>query len=336
MINNGKIRTFDMRRDLDALHQLLQVCFTDELARRGGDFYEELRSARRLMSFLTILGWFSDSFRHLHDGFVWEEQGRMVATVFVQKAINEKKRWEIGKVATHPDYRRRGLARKLLVHAIEHAQAHGAEACILYVLADNTPAYNLYRSLGFVHYDSISELKLETLPEVQARPADGYTLRPMKLDEGQARYELTLRETPQDVQAFLPINRAHYHLSAPQRRILVPLLMRLQRSDGYLWAAEQDGQVVGYMRLEAHHTPETLHHLILKLDPAHRAALAEPMLTLALATLQKYPRENTLISVRTAYTDLLKLLKQYGFVEIETQHWLGLKSNQGSPGETIR
>ena len=49
------------------------------------------------------------------------------------------------------------------------------------------------------------------------------------------------------------------------------------------------------------------------------------MLTLALETLQEHAEGNTLITVRTANTDLVDLLEQYGFVEIETQHWLGAK-----------
>jgi GNAT superfamily N-acetyltransferase len=245
-----------------------------------------------------------------------------VATVFTQKT-RDKAHWEIGKVATHPDYRRRGLARHLITHAIEHAQTHGAEICVLYVLAENTPAYNLYRSLGFVHYDSLTELSLETLPEVQASPLNGYTLRPMKTDEGQARYEVTVRETPQNVQDFLPIRQDSYYISTITR-LAVPLLTRLQRLDNHLWAAEHNGQVVGYMNVEAHRA-QTPHRLILRLAPAHRAALAEPMLALALQTLQGYPRENVLMSVRTDYADLLDLVKSHGFVEIEAQHWLGLK-----------
>jgi ribosomal protein S18 acetylase RimI-like enzyme len=322
MTDNINIRTFDMRRDMEQLSQLTQICFADELALRGGDFYEQLRSMRRVMPLITALGWFSENFRHLFDGFVIEDKGRIVATVFAQKT-RDKTQWEIGKVATHPDYRRRGLARRLISHTIEHARAHGAEICTLYVLAENTPAYNLYRSLGFVHYDSLTELSLNTLPEVQASPLNGYTLRPMKTDEGQARYEVTVRETPQAVQDFLPIREQSYRVSTLPR-LALPLFMRLQRIDSYLRAFEHDGQVVGYTHLEAHRD-KTSHRLTLRVAPAHRAALAEPMLTLALQTLQEYPRENVLFSMRTDYTDLLDLVKSYGFVEIETQHWLGLK-----------
>jgi hypothetical protein len=146
----------------------------------------------------------------------------------------------------------------------------------------------------------------------------------MTIGEWRARYELALQETPRDVQAFLPVTEAQYHLSKLVRMV-VPLLMRLQRLKSHPWAVEYEGQVVGYMHLYASRTARTPHELKLLVAPAHRAELAEPMLTLALETLQELPEGNTLITVRTAHTDLVDLLEQYGFVEIETQHWLGAK-----------
>jgi ribosomal protein S18 acetylase RimI-like enzyme len=321
---SGKIKAFDIYKDLDALNELWETCFADELARRGGDIGEELRSLRRMMPLLSVLNWFSDGFRHLLDGFVWEEQGRIVSALLIQKEGNDKTRWEIGGVATLPDYRRRGLARKLISHAMDYARSHGGQICTLYVLAENTPAYNLYRSLGFVHYDSMTEFKLEMLPKEMAQPADGYTLRPMKVSEWQARYEVTLRETPQQVQDFMPVNLSRYRLSKLQQ-VIIPLLMRLQNTDSHSWAVEKNGQMVGYMHLAANRTGKANHSLRLKIDPDHRAALAGPMLTLALQRLQQYPRANTLITARTACSDMLDLLKKYGFIAIETQHWLGAK-----------
>jgi ribosomal protein S18 acetylase RimI-like enzyme len=209
---------------------------------------------------------------------------------------------------------------------MEHARAHGAEICILDVRADNSPAYNLYRSLGFTHYDSTTELKLEELPVVQTRLADGYSLRPLKFSDWQIRYDIAVRDTPPEVQAFLPVSEAQYRVSTFQR-LVAPLLIHLQRVDAHRWAAERDGQLAGYVRLFARRSARITHALQLTIDPAHRATLAETLLTLALETLQKYPRQNVLISTRTAYTDLLALLKQYGFVEFETMHRLGAKLN---------
>jgi len=257
-------------------------------------------------------------------GFVCREDGRIVATVSVQQQGNDERTWEVAAVATHPDYRRRGLARQLVTFVMNFAYANGAQTCVLNVLAENQPAYNLYLDLGFVHYDSITEFKLEQLPTLTAKPTDGYTLRPMKITEWWARFEITRLEIPAEVQRFLPVTEDRFRQSTLQR-LVVPLFMRLQGVDNHFWAAEKEGQVVGYLHLSANRSPQIPHNLKLRIDPAHRERLAEPMLTLALELLQPYPRENLLLSVRTDLTDMLELLQRYHFQPIETQHWLGAK-----------
>lgn len=51
-------------------------------------------------------------------------------------------------VAVHPDFRRQGLARRVLGAAAAWAAAQGAETAWLQVSADNHPAVALYRQLG--------------------------------------------------------------------------------------------------------------------------------------------------------------------------------------------
>lgn len=328
MTVSGEIRQLDIRRDLDGLSELLQTAFSGDLAARGSDLREELGQLRRLIPLVALLGRLSPSFRHVFDGFVWEDRGRIVASVMVKPQGNDMTRWYIDGVATHADYRRQGLARRLVTQAMEHARAHGAEVCTLDVRAENLPAYALYLSLGFVHYDGITEFKLEKLPAVQATSAKGYTLRPMTLGEWKPRYELIVRETPPEVQSFLPVSQARYRISAVQR-MMVPLLMRLQRVETLRWAAERDGEIVGYAGLFAQRRAKTNHELKLLIAPDHRTALAEPLLTLALESLQRYSPQTVLVRVRTAYEDLITLLKRYGFIMIESSHRLGIKLGSG-------
>jgi N-acetylglutamate synthase-like GNAT family acetyltransferase len=318
------MRPLDLRQDLDELTTLLAACFSGDLTSRGRRFREQLISARQTVSLLSLLGRFSDTFRHQSGGFVWQEQGRAVAMVTVHREGPDKTRWTIGSLATHPDYRRRRLARRLMIRALEHAREHGAELCTFFVLARNAPAHNLCRSLGFRHYDTTIELKLEQPPDLQARPAEGYRYRLLNICEWQARYDLALRETPPAVQAFLPVSQAKYRLSAVER-LLMRFALRLQHIESHHWAAEHEGQVVGCLHLHARRGPTTTHDLRLVLDPAHSAVLARPLLNLALTIQREYAEGSTQITVRPASTDLLALLKEYGFVGIEAQHWLGVR-----------
>jgi [ribosomal protein S18]-alanine N-acetyltransferase len=52
-------------------------------------------------------------------------------------------------VATNPEHRRKGLARRLMVHAIDFARIHKGRLILLEVRRSNANAIALYRSLAF-------------------------------------------------------------------------------------------------------------------------------------------------------------------------------------------
>jgi ribosomal-protein-alanine N-acetyltransferase len=56
---------------------------------------------------------------------------------------------EVLTLATHPDHRRKGLARATLTAFLDEARATGAARAFLDVAEDNTPARALYASAGF-------------------------------------------------------------------------------------------------------------------------------------------------------------------------------------------
>ncbi len=57
--------------------------------------------------------------------------------------------WHIYNLATHPNFRRQGIARALLREGRARAQEQGARYALLEVRASNLPAQRLYRQLGF-------------------------------------------------------------------------------------------------------------------------------------------------------------------------------------------
>ena len=57
-------------------------------------------------------------------------------------------------VGVVPQAQGRGLGRLLTVLGIRHLQRQGVDAVMLYVDAENTPAVNLYRALGFTRWDT--------------------------------------------------------------------------------------------------------------------------------------------------------------------------------------
>ncbi|MCS6816796.1 MAG: ribosomal protein S18-alanine N-acetyltransferase [Blastocatellia bacterium] len=57
--------------------------------------------------------------------------------------------WHIHNLATHPNFRRQGIARALLLHGRAMARERGARYALLEVRASNLPAQRLYQQLGF-------------------------------------------------------------------------------------------------------------------------------------------------------------------------------------------
>lgn len=68
--------------------------------------------------------------------------GMVVAWLFVDEL-------HIATIATHPDFRRQGIARKLLSHTLLNAMKEGARSSFLEVRESNLAAQEMYRKFGF-------------------------------------------------------------------------------------------------------------------------------------------------------------------------------------------
>ena len=75
-----------------------------------------------------------------------ELDGRLVGMLILWKIVDEA---HIATLATHPDFRRQGIAKQLLVAALENAYAEGARSALLEVRAGNETAQVLYQEFGF-------------------------------------------------------------------------------------------------------------------------------------------------------------------------------------------
>ncbi len=323
----GHLRPLDLRRDFEGLGRLVEIAFAEDLQRAGVTFQEELRAVRRLIPWVLLLGRFSRSIRELLGGYVWEDQGQIVGSVLVQpEGLGlERRKWYISTVATHPDYRGRGIARRLMEAALDYIRRRGGELALLTVRADNAPAVHLYESLGFVRYDSTTQLRLDGVPDVKLTPVQGYRLRPMGLGEWRTRYRLAQEAIPPEVQAFNPISEREYRVT-PWMRLVWPFLSFLQGIDERRWAAEAEsegGKAIGVLTLRAVRYP-SMHQLRLLVHPEHEKA-AEALLTRALSLLKAYPGRGALTGVRSSRTELLALFWRYGFFEVDASYQMGLR-----------
>lgn len=325
-----EFREWNFEKDHENVSALLEIVFEKELESKGLSVKNIFNEYKSMLPFLKFLGIFNKNFKHSLDGYVIEnEEGNIISSVNIGYAMGNQ--YEVAMVATHPDYRRRGLARKLVTKAVNHAKNLGAKMCVLEVLDINEPAYKLYRSLGFVHYDSITRQKLdpEKLATIESiEIPNKYHLKEMKRGKktNQARFDLDKRVTPEKVQRFKPIERSKYHKSLIIKiiRPLAKLVLRIKPSR---WTIHYDNKLVGTIYVDVSRKEGTPHRVELMIDPEHTEKLAEPMLTYALELTEKNltTEQNIIVELRISEENQIAICKKYGFVEVEAMHLLGLK-----------
>jgi dihydroorotate dehydrogenase electron transfer subunit len=81
-------------------------------------------------------------------GLVAVEKGLVIGYCF---AINLTNMIHILNLAIHPEYKRKGIARKLLLKILSSEKYEGKMYAVLEVRKSNMPALALYQNLGFIH-----------------------------------------------------------------------------------------------------------------------------------------------------------------------------------------
>lgn len=148
------LRPVNLRTDLAALADLLEVAFESAMDTSGRGAIREMRALSRMGAGLGVLQNISELAQGMSLGYVWMQGGRLVGNVSVYPSNSPAdlaKAWIIANVAVHPDYQRRGIARQLMEASLDMVRRQGGSKAILQVDADNYTAQRLYERLGFIH-----------------------------------------------------------------------------------------------------------------------------------------------------------------------------------------
>jgi ribosomal protein S18 acetylase RimI-like enzyme len=163
------------------------------------EFIAMARNLNRLWPLIRIFQLISPSLKDIVDGVVWEEDGRLVGTTFVQR-VGQTSTWYVMGVGVLPEYRRKGMARQLMQAALALVKARGGEAVNLHVIEGNLPAVRLYEDLGMEIYDGSYEFVLEeNSTTIEPQLPEGYQLGEADMSDWRQRYELESRITPPHV-----------------------------------------------------------------------------------------------------------------------------------------
>lgn len=158
------VRAVDFKRDLADLADLIEMAFSDTMDSSGRAAIREMRALSRMGTGLTVFSGVSDAISGISPGYVWAEEGRLVGNVSVYPAAlgrHHPPTWIIANVATHPAFRGRGIARRLMQAALGAIETEGRRriagragasrrvGAVLQVERGNMTARRLYESFGF-------------------------------------------------------------------------------------------------------------------------------------------------------------------------------------------
>src|SRR5688572_17349978 len=110
--NHPNLRPLNMLRDLPAVADLIELCFSNTMDSEGQRYVQDMRRAGTDASFMRWASRMAETTALPLTGYVWEEAGSIVANASLVPFRHKKQRlYLIANVAVHPDYRRRGIAR---------------------------------------------------------------------------------------------------------------------------------------------------------------------------------------------------------------------------------
>lgn len=147
------MRPVNLRTDLAQLADLIEMVFADSMDYGGRAAIREMRAMSHMGVGLSVISHLNELAMGVNLGYVWVDGQRVVGNVSVFPAqwhASLGTAWIIANVAVHPDYRRQGIARRLMRASLDLVRQREGKHAILQVAYDNQHAIELYESMGFV------------------------------------------------------------------------------------------------------------------------------------------------------------------------------------------
>ncbi len=304
----GRVRPVDPGRDMGAIADLIESAFSGELDRSGNNLIADLRQLAVLGPLLVIV----DRVTPFADGYVYEQDGRLVGNVSITPEDPAMRRWFISNVAVHPDWQGRGIGRQLMAAAVAGVRRRGGRLAVLQVRTDNEPAQRLYQRLGFQRFDTVVELlRPGSLPAPTPPP---YPLRRLRNSDWPALVDLARAATPPAVQQVRPLEPAAFRPS---------LGKRLQEwLDGLLggrrtirWGLEEQHTLLAAISILAQDDSGPA-RLDLSVRPSARGPWEGPLADQGLASLGEFLPRPVTANVSTSHPEALQALEERHFTTV--------------------
>ncbi len=313
------LRRFDMRRDLRQLAELIDLAFGSEIEAARSSIVAEMRRLAASGPLLWLANASYATLSPLLGGFVWINDGRLVGNVTLSADHGPRGPWTITNVAVHPDFRRQGIARQLMEAALDEARDRRAPSVVLEVQAANAPAQQLYRELGFEHYQTVTELRLPAPNASILRhppalfdtaPTGAPALRKRRPGDWRRLYDFYQAVTTAPVQAVRPVLPEDYQLGIRLRlnRWLDDVMYRCERSE---WILEQGG-IRAVLQVTGQYA-DAAHRLQIEVRPECQGTGERELLAAGLQRLTRFPERDVVSTVAASQPQALEAFRRAGF-----------------------
>ena len=321
------LRPLNPTRDLGGLARLIEQSFGDELSEGGEHVLHELRMLDRMGPLSLLVSGVSSEVDGLFNGFVWQQDGRVVGNVTLSRPTGHARRWQISNVAVLEAYRGQGIGRRLVEAAIDLILRRGGHTAYLYVRENNLAAVHLYESLGFVEVDRTTDCKYVPSPAGPLRsdgPAgtpvpDLRLLRQLGPREGELLFDLAAQASGAGQRWLSPVRRRQF-VRSPDERFFRRLSSLFVGEVETFWGAftTQRRLRAGLsLRATRAWNPKP-HHLKLWVHPGYRGQVEDALTGDVMSLLARQSRRLARVSLPACESRAIEALLGRGFVKVRT------------------
>lgn len=301
-----RVRPLNPSRDLRQVALLLEEAFRQDLGALHSwsriPLVREIGAALISTAFMPVP---TESLR----GFVYEEDGHIWGNVTLTLDDSRDRRWMISNVAVAEKFRRRGIARQLMMAAVDEARARNAQWVILNVRPWNEGAVRLYEALGFETVDTETQY---VRTRTKGFAAESLPLRRLRNEELRPAYELTKAGMNERLRLFRPPALSDFGVRLEDRMTEATLdFFILQSTERYGYF--ENGVLLGTVTLHAQRLGSP-HKADIRVLPAARGRLENGLMAAALQRLNTFPARDIDMRVLASHQELVHTVADAGFI----------------------
>ncbi len=300
------IRDF-RKEDLEGYLQCLEKSFVEEFQVMGldPDFWRKTVHRRFKLSGRIFFGFLRLMRREPFKLFVADANGRVAGSAMTSLVGQIG---YIGNVMVHPNFRRKGIATKLMNTTLNYIKRRKLARAVLHVRSDNTPAKGLYSKLGFRKFEDTIYLaaKIDSLPS----PTRVETVQVRDFDEKKdidTVFELVKNSVDHVRFKILDYRKKDLKTSLMERIIHLSTVRKL--------VAIRDNKTLGYVR--SSYTSAKQAGQISMYVPSEMMLqeIVESLVQAGLDHIKSGGAKTVLTTVPSKNQELIKRLKNLGFEE---------------------